>query len=184
MGLYGFWGVVARVHILLDTFQQVHAEFVIVFENDAIHHFRLHGMEPGDIAAKMLQVGQCPFVTGSTVGQVGKNGSLDNFVFAVADGDFVVFIEHNAENPVAPGTGIELGFRFVDGEGSTDGLQQRYDITLDFFVVEHYLAGDVDIIGIAGVTAAVSDNGAVRIALAGVKLVEHLGYGVVKRNHH
>lgn len=184
MGLYGFGGVIARVHILRDTFQQVHAELVVIFENDAIHHLRLHGMEPGDIAAKMLQVGQRPFSAGSTVGQVSKNGSLDNFVFAVADGDFVVFVEHNAEDPVAPGTGIELGFRFVNGEGSADGLQQRYDITLSFFIVEHYLAGDIDIIGIAGITAAVGDNGAVRIALAGVKLVKHLGHGVIKRNHH
>ena len=141
-------------------------------------------LEPGNVALEGLKVFIRPLFALLFIAEVGINGGFEDFIFAVADCDLVILIEHDAKNPVAAGAGVELGFGFVEGERSVHLGEKLDDEALDSMEIEDNFAGDDDIIGVAGVAEAVGDGGAVRVMLAGFKMIDGLGKGVVKGDHH
>ena len=144
----------------------------------------LNILEPGDVALEGLKVFIRPLFALLFIAEVGINGGFEDFIFAVADCDLVILIEHDAKDPVAAGAGVELGFGFIESERSVHLGEKLDDEALDRMVIEDDFAGDDDIIGVAGVTEAVSDGGSVRVVLARFKMVDGLGEGVVKGDHH
>ena len=141
-------------------------------------------LEPGNVALEGLKVFIRPLFALLFIAEVGINGGFEDFIFAVADCDLVILIEHDTKNPVAAGAGVELGFLFIEGEGGVHLGEKLDDEALDSMVIEDNLAGDDDIIGVAGVAEAVSDGGSVRVMLAGFKMIDSLGESVVKGDHH
>lgn len=141
-------------------------------------------LEPGNVALEGLEVFIRPLFALLPIAEVGINGGFEDFIFAVADCDLVILIEHDAKNPVAAGAGVELGFGFIESERSVHLGEKLDDEALDSMVIEDNFAGDDDIIGVAGVAEAVGDGGSVRVVLAGFKMVDGLGEGVVKGDHH
>ena len=118
------------------------------------------------------------------IAKVGINGGFEDFIFAVSDRNLVILIEHDAKNPVAACAGVELGFGFIESERSVHLGKKLDDEALDSMEIEDNFAGDDDIIGVAGVAEAVGDGGSVRVMLAGFKMIDGLGEGVVKGDHH
>lgn len=118
------------------------------------------------------------------IAEVGINGGFEDFIFAVTDRDLVILIEHDAKNPVAAGAGVELGFGFIEGERSVHLGKKLDNEALDSMEIEDNFAGDDNIIGVTGIAEAVGDRGSVRVMLAGFKMVDGLGEGVVKWDHH
>ena len=57
-------------------------------------------------------------------------------------------------------------------------------LPLDLAIVEEDPAGDMNIIGIAGIADAVCDGRAIRVAFTALKFIEKAGKLMVKRNHH
>lgn len=141
-------------------------------------------LEPGNVALEGLKVFIRPLFSLLFIAEVGINGGFEDFIFAVADCDLVILIEHDAKNPVAAGAGVELGFGFIESERSVHLGEKLNDEALDGMEIEDNFAGDDDIIGVAGVAEAVGDGGSVRVMLAGFKMVDGLGEGVVKGDHH
>lgn len=141
-------------------------------------------LEPGNIALEGLEVFIRPLFAFLFIAEVGINGGFEDLIFAIADCDLVILIEHDAENPVAAGAGVELGFGFIEGEGGIHLGEELDDEALDGVIIEDDFAGDDDIIGITGIAEAVGDGGAIRVMLAGFKMIDGLGEGVVKGDHH
>ena len=141
-------------------------------------------LEPGNVALEGLKVFIRPLFALLFIAEVGINGCFEDFIFAVADCDLVILIEHDAKNPVAAGAGVELGFGFIEGERSVHLGKKLDNEALDSMEIEDDFAGDDDIIGVAGVAEAVGDGGSVRVMLAGFKMIDGLGEGVVKGDHH
>lgn len=141
-------------------------------------------LKPGNVALEGLKVFIRPLFALLFIAEVGINGGFEDFIFAVADCDLVILIEHDAKNPVAAGAGVELGFGFIEGERSVHLGEKLDDEALDGVIIEDNFAGNLDIIGVAGVAEAVGDGGSVRVMLAGFKMIDGLGEGVVKRDHH
>lgn len=96
----------------------------------------------------------------------------------------VILIEHDAKNPVAAGAGVELGFGFIEGEGGVHLGEKLDDEALDGVIIEDNFAGNLDIVRVTGIAEAVGDGGSVRVMLAGFKMIDGLGEGVVKGDHH
>lgn len=141
-------------------------------------------LEPGNVALEGLKVFIRPLFALLFIAEVGINGGFEDFIFAVADCDLVILIEHDAKNPVATGAGVELGFGFIESERSVHLGEKLDDEALDSMEIEDNFAGDDDIIGVAGVAEAVGDGGSVRVMLARFKMIDGLGEGVVKGDHH
>lgn len=181
MGLCGYAG---RGEIGLDTGFKVKAVFGVILLDNVFGGIGLDILEPGDVALEGLKVFIRPLFALLFVAEVGINGGFEDFIFAVADCDLVILIEHDAKNPVAAGAGVELGFGFIESERSVHLREKLDDEALDSMEIEDNLAGDDDIIGVAGVAEAVGDGGSVRVTLARFKMIDGLGEGVVKGDHH
>lgn len=152
--------------------------------DDVLGGIGLDIIEPGNVALEGVEVFIRPLFAFLFIAEVGINGGFEDFIFAVADCDLVILIEHDAENPVAAGAGVELGFGFIEGEGSVHLGEKLDDEALDGVIIEDDFAGDDDIIGVTGVTETVGDGGAIRVMLAGFKMIDGLGEGVVEGDHH
>ncbi len=181
MGLCGYAG---RGEIGLDTGFKIKAVFGVILLDDVFGGIGLDILEPGNVALEGLKVFIRPLFALLFIAEVGINGGFEDFVFAVADCDLVILIEHDAKNPVAAGAGVELGFGFIESERSVHLGEKLDDEALDSMKIEDDFAGDDDIIGVAGVAEAVGDGGSVRVMLAGFKMIDGLGEGVVKGDHH
>lgn len=182
-----FWGLCGYVEwgeIGLDTGFEVEAVFGVILLDDVFGGIGLDILEPGNVALEGLKVFIRPLFALLFIAEVGINGGFEDFIFAVADCDLVILIEHDAKNPVAAGAGVKLGFLFIEGEGGVHLGEKLDDEALDGVIIEDNFAGNLDIIGVAGVAEAVGDGGSVRVMLAGFKMINGLGEGVVKGNHH
>lgn len=182
--IFGLCGYVEWGEIGLNTGFKVKAVLGVILLDDVFGGIGLDILEPGNVALEGLKVFIRPLFALLFIAEVGINGGFEDFVFAVADCDLVILIEHDAKNPVAAGAGVELGFGFVEGERSVHLGEKLDDEALDSMEIEDDFAGDDDIIGVAGVAEAVGDGGSVRVMLAGFKMIDGLGEGVVKGNHH
>lgn len=181
MGLCGYAG---RGEIGLDTGFKIKAVFGVILLDNVFGGVGLDILEPGNVALEGLEVFIRPLFALLPIAEVGINGGFEDFIFAVADCDLVILIEHDAKNPVAAGAGVELGFGFIESERSVHLGEKLDDEALDSMEIEDNFAGDDDIIGVAGIAEAVGDGGSVRVMLAGFKMVDGLGEGVVKGDHH
>lgn len=181
MRLCGYveWGEIG-----LDTGFKVKAVLGVILLDDVFGGIGLDILEPGNVALEGLKVFIRPLFALLFIAEVGINGGFEDFIFAVADCDLVILIEHDAKNPVATGAGVELGFGFIESERSVHLGEKLDDEALDSMEIEDNFAGDDDIIGVAGVAEAVGDGGSVRVMLARFKMIDGLGEGVVKRDHH
>lgn len=141
-------------------------------------------LEPGNVALEGLKIFIRPLFALLFIAEVGINGGFEDFVFAVADCDLVILIEHDAKNPVAAGAGVKLGFLFIEGEGGVHLGEKLDDEALDGVIIEDNFAGNLDIVRVTGIAEAVGDRGSVRVMLAGFKMIDGLGEGVVKGDHH
>ena len=181
MGLCGYAG---RGEIGLDTGFKVKAIFGVILLDNVFGGIGLDILEPGNVALEGLKVFIRPLFALLFIAEVSINGGFEDFIFAVADCDLVILIEHDAKNPVAAGAGVELGFLFIEGEGGVHLGEKLDDEALDGVIIEDNFAGNLDIIGVAGVAEAVGDGGPVRVTLARFKMIDGLGEGVVKGDHH
>ena len=177
-------GYAWRSEIGLDTGFKVEAVFGVILLDDVLGGIGLDILEPGNVALEGLEVFIRPLFALLFIAEVGINGSFEDFIFAVADCDLVILIEHDAENPVAAGAGVELGFGFIEGEGSVHLGEKLDDEALDSMEIEDDFAGDDDIIGVTGIAETVGDGGAIRVMLTGFKMIDSLGKGVVEGDHH
>ena len=185
MGLCGYAG---RGEIGLDTGFKVKAVFGVILLDNVFGGIGLNILEPGDVAMEGLKVFIRPLFALLFIAEVQQNLQIiflfPDFIFAVADCDLVILIEHDAKDPVAAGAGVELGFGFIESERSVHLGEKLDDEALDGVIIEDNFAGNLDIIGVAGVAEAVSDGSSVRVMLAGFKMIDGLGEGVVKWDHH
>lgn len=181
MGLCGYAG---RGEIGLDTGFKIKAVFGVILLDNVFGGIGLDILEPGNVALEGLKVFIRPLLALLFIAEVGINGGFEDFIFSVADRNLVILIEHDAKNPVAAGAGVELGFGFIESERSVHLGEKLNDEALDSMEIEDNFAGDDDIIGVAGVAEAVGDGGSVRVMLAGFKMIDSLGEGVVKGDHH
>ena len=181
---FGLCGYAGRGEIGLDTGFKVKAIFGVILLDDVFGGIGLDILEPGNVTLEGLKVFIRPLFALLFIAEVGINGGFEDFIFAVADCDLVVLIEHDAKNPVAAGAGVELCFGFIEGERSVHLGEKLDDEALNSMEIEDNFAGDDDIIGVAGVAEAVGDGGSVRVMLAGFKMIDGLGEGVVKGDHH
>lgn len=177
-------GYVGWGEIGLDTGFKVEAVFGVILLDDVFGGIGLDILEPGNVALEGLKVFIRPLFALLFIAEVGINGGFEDFVFAVADCDLVILIEHDAKNPVAAGAGVKLGFLFIEGEGGVHLGEKLDDEALDGVIIEDNFAGNLDIVRVTGITEAVGDRGSVRVMLAGFKMIDGLGEGVVKGNHH
>lgn len=182
--IFGLCGYVEWGEIGLDTGFEVKAVFGVILLDNVFGGIGLDILEPGNVALEGLKVFIRPLFALLFIAEVGINGGFEDFIFAVADCDLVILIEHDTKNPVAAGAGVELGFGFIEGERSVHLGKKLDDEALDSMEIEDNFAGDDDIIGVAGVAEAVGDGGSVRVMLAGFKMIDGLGEGVVKGDHH
>lgn len=177
-------GYAWRGEIGLDTGFKVEAVFGVILLDDVFGGIGLDILEPGNVALEGLKVFIRPLFALLFIAEVGINGGFEDFIFAVANRNLVILIEHDTKNPVAAGAGVELGFGFIEGERSVHLGEKLDDEAFDSMEIEDDFAGDDDIIGVTGITEAVGDGGSVRVMLARFKMVDGLGEGVVKGNHH
>ena len=177
-------GYAGRGEIGLDTGFKVKTVFGVILLDNVFGGIGLDILEPGNVALEGLEIFIRPLFALLFIAEVGINGGFEDFIFAVADCDLVILIEHDAKNPVAAGAGVELGFGFIESERSVHLGEKLDDEALYSMEIEDNFAGDDDIISVAGVTEAVGDGGSVRVMLAGFKMIDGLGEGVVKGNHH
>ena len=182
--IFGLCGHVEWGEIGLDTGFKVKAVLGVILLDDVFGGIGLDILEPGNVALEGLKVFIRPLFALLFIAEVGINGGFEDFIFAVADCDLVILIEHDAKNPVAAGAGVKLGFTFIESERSVHLGEKLDDEALDSMEIEDNFAGDDDIIGVAGVAEAVGDGGSVRVMLAGFKMIDGLGEGVVKGDHH
>lgn len=182
--IFGLCGYAGRGEVGLDTGFKVKAVFGVILLDDVFGGIGLDILEPGNVALEGLKVFIRPLFALLPIAEVGINGGFEDFIFAVADCNLVILIEHDTKNPVAAGAGVELGFGFIESERSVHLGEKLDDEALDSMEIEDDFAGDDDIIGVAGVAEAVGDGGSVRVMLAGFKMIDGLGEGVVKGNHH
>lgn len=182
--IFGLCGYVGWGEIGLDTGFKVEAVFGVILLDNVFGGIGLDILEPGNVALEGLKVFIRPLFALLFIAEVGINGCFEDFIFAVTDCDLVILIEHDAKNPVAAGAGVELGFGFIESERSVHLGEKLDDEALDSMEIKDNFAGDDDIIGVAGVAEAVGDGGSVRVMLAGFKMVDGLGEGVVKGDHH
>lgn len=173
------WGEIG-----LDTGFKIKAVFGVILLDNVFGGIGLDILEPGNVALEGLKVFIRPLLALLFIAEVGINGGFEDFIFSVADRNLVILIEHDAKNPVAAGAGVELGFGFIESERSVHLGEKLNDEALDSMEIEDNFAGDDDIIGVAGVAEAVGDGGSVRVMLAGFKMIDSLGEGVVKGDHH
>lgn len=184
MIFFGLCGYAGRGEIGLDTGFKVKAIFGVILLDNVFGGIGLDILEPGNVALEGLKVFIRPLFALLFIAEVGINGGFEDFIFAITNCNLVILIEHDAKNPVAAGAGVELGFGFVEGERSVRLGEKLDNKALDSMEIEDNFAGDDDIIGVAGVAEAVGDGGSVRVMLAGFKMVDSLGEGVVKGDHH
>lgn len=182
--IFGLCGYVGWGEIGLDTGFKVEAVFGVILLDNVFGGIGLDILEPGNVALEGLKVFIRPLFALLFIAEVGINGCFEDFIFAVADCDLVILIEHDAKNPVAAGAGVELGFGFIEGERSVHLGKKLDNEALDSMEIEDDFAGDDNIIGVTGIAEAVGDRGSVRVMLAGFKMIDGLGEGVVKGNHH
>lgn len=182
--IFGLCGYVGWGEIGLDTGFKVEAVFGVILLDNVFGGIGLDILEPGNVALEGLKVFIRPLFALLFIAEVGINGCFEDFIFAVADCDLVILIEHDAKNPVAAGAGVELGFGFIEGERSVHLGKKLDNEALDSMEIEDNFAGDDNIIGVTGIAEAVGDRGSVRVMLAGFKMIDGLGEGVVKGNHH
>lgn len=182
--IFGLCGYAGRGEIGLDTGFKVKAVFGVILLDNVLGGVGLDILEPGNVALEGLKVFIRPLFALLPIAEVGINGGFEDFIFAVADRNLVILIEHDAKNPVAAGAGVELGFGFIESERSVHLGEKLDDEALYSMEIEDNFAGDDDIISVAGIAEAVGDGGSVRVMLAGFKMVDGLGEGVVKGDHH
>lgn len=103
---------------------------------------------------------------------------------SITNGNIAILIEHQTEHPVTTGAGAEVGLFGVQGKGSIEFMKHGDQFSLDLAVVEEDTAGDMNVIGIAGVTDAVCDGRAIWVDFAALELVEQAGKLMVEGNHH
>lgn len=137
-----------------------------------------------DIAAELLEILFIPFFAVASVFEIGFDGSFKDFVVSITNGNIAILIEHQTEHPVTTGAGAEVGLFGVQGKGSIEFMKHGDQFPLDLAVVEEDPAGDMNIIGIAGVADAVCDRRAVRVAFAALKFIEKAGKLMIEGNHH
>lgn len=182
-----FWGLCGYVEwgeIGLNTGFKVKAVLGVILLDDVFGGIGLDILEPGNVALEGLKVFIRPLFALLFIAEVGINGGFEDFIFAVADCDLVILIEHDAKNPVAAGAGVKLSFLFIEGEGGVHLGEKLDDEALDGVIIEDNFAGNLDIVRVTGIAEAVGDGGSVRVMLAGFKMIDGLGEGVVKGNHH
>lgn len=177
-------GYAGRDEIGLDTGFKVKAVFGVILLDNVLGGVGLDILEPGNVALEGLKVFIRPLFALLPIAEVGINGGFEDFIFAITDRNLVILIEHDAKNPVAAGAGVELGFGFIESERSVHLREKLDDEALDSMEIEDDFAGDDDIIGVAGVAEAVGDGGSVRVMLAGFKMIDGLGEGMIKGDHH
>lgn len=177
-------GYAGRDEIGLDTGFEVKAVFGVILLDDVFGGIGLDILEPGNVTLEGLKVFIRPLFALLFIAEVGINGGFEDFIFAVADCDLVILIEHDAKNPVAAGAGVELGFGFIEGERSVHLGEKLDDEALDGVIIEDNFAGNLDIVRVTGIAEAVGDGGSVRVMLARFKMIDGLGEGVVKGDHH
>ena len=152
--------------------------------DDVLGGIGLDILEPGNVALEGLEVFIRPLFAFLFIAEVGINGGFEDFIFAIADCDLVILIEHDAENPVAAGAGVKLSFLFIKGEGGVHLGEKLDDQALHCVIIEDNFAGNLDIVRVTGVAETVGDGGAIRVMLAGFKMIDGLGEGMVKGDHH
>lgn len=177
-------GYAGRGEIGLDTGFEVKAVFGVILLDNVFGGIGLDILEPGNVALEGLEVFIRPLFALLFIAEVSINGGFEDFIFSVADRNLVILIEHDAKNPVAAGARVELGFGFIEGERSVHLGEKLDDEALDGVIIEDNFAGNLDIVRVTGIAEAVGDGGSVRVMLAGFKMVDGFGEGVVKGNHH
>lgn len=177
-------GYAGRGEIGLDTGFKVEAVFGVILLDDVFGGIGLDILEPGNVALEGLKVFIRPLFALLFVAEVGINGGFEDFIFAVADCDLVILIEHDAKNPVAAGAGVKLGFGFIESKRSVHLGEKLDDEALDGVIIEDNFAGNLDIVRVTGIAEAVGDRGSIRVMLAGFKMIDGLGEGMIKGDHH
>ena len=137
-----------------------------------------------DIAAELLEILFVPFFAVAAVFEIGIDLGFEELMVPIPDRDIAILIEHKAEHPVATGAGAEVGLFGVQGKRSIEFMEHGDQLPLDLAVVEEDPAGDVNVIGIAGIADTVCDRRAIRVAFTALKFIEQAGKLMVERNHH
>ena len=172
------------LEIVRDTGEKIGTIFGVVLLNDTGNGGGFYTKVVADIAAELLEILFIPFFTVASVFEIGFDGRFKDFVISITNGNIAILIEHKAEHPVTTGAGAEVGLFGIQGKGSIEFMKHGGQFPLDLAVVEEDPAGDMNIIGIAGVADAVCDRRAVRVAFAALKFIEKAGKLMVEGNHH
>ncbi len=172
------------LEVVRDTGEKIGLIFGVVLLDDTGNGGGLYTEVVADIAAELLQILIIPFFAVATVFEIGIDLGFEELMVPIPDRDVAILIEHKAEHPVATGTGAEVGLFGIQGKGSIEFMKHGDQLPLDLAVVEEDTAGDMDIIGIAGIADAVCDGRAVRVAFTALKFIEQAGKLMVERDHH
>lgn len=172
------------LEIVRDTGEKIGTIFGVVLLDDTGNAGGFYTKVVADIAAELLEILFIPFFAVAPVFEIGFDGSFKDFVVSITNGNIAILIEHQTKHPVTTGAGAEVGLFGIQGKGSIEFMKHDDQFPLDLAVVEEDTAGDVNVIGIAGVADAVCDGRAIRVAFAALKFIEKAGKLMVEGNHH
>ena len=167
-----------------DTGEKIGTIFGVVLLDDTGNGGGFYTKVVADITAELLEILFIPFFAVAAVFEIGFDGSFKDFVVSITNGNIAILIEHQTKHPVTTGTGAEVGLFGIQGKGSIEFMKHGDQFSLDLAVVEEDTAGDMNVIGIAGVTDAVCDGRAIWVDFAALELVEQAGKLMVEGNHH
>lgn len=172
------------LEIVRDTGEKIGTIFGVILLDDTGNGGGFYTKVVADIAAELLEILFIPFFAVAAIFEIGFDGSFKDFVVSITNGNIAILIEHQTKHPVTTGAGAKVGLFGIQGKGSIEFMKHGDQFPLDLAVVEENPAGDMNIIGIAGIANAVCDGRAVRVAFAALKFIEKAGELMIEGNHH